>query len=584
MENRSWKILLIEDDEDDYIISRTMLAEAGCLDCSLEWMRTAEEGLAALDAKEWDVILVDYDLGSTNGLNFIDQAVSRGCQIPLILLTGRGSYQVDVEAMQRGATDFLSKKEVTPALLERAIRYAIANKTIEAALRQSQSALERRVRDRTRKLHLANRSLREEINERLRMEEQIRQQNRRITLLADLSRDLAEAGRDLQQVLNIILQSLVEHIGDVGAIMLVSDNSGKIETTTYSHHDIEGIEAIVEAMLKMSRLHEKVIEQAVQTGEILWVPETMPESMILNNYSEYQPDLSHLGVHRLLISPMKVQGNVIGTLGVARTQPGDAYTPEDQIFMEDLAGRAALAILNARLFEALESELFERMRIEKELAEVQRRLIDSVEAERLQVAQELHDVSMQELYGMIYQLPDLHSSLVNGDSEGAITYLRDGMQGVIQSLRTIAGELRPPALAPYGLEKAIRSHSQDFQEVHPDLRVRINLMPDGQQLSEPVRLALFRIYQTAMTNILRHAQATELDIRLSLDDRDVTLEIEDNGVGFHVPGRLIELARQGHLGLVSATERAEAVGGKLKVFSEPGQGTKLRVTVPLNQG
>ena len=158
------------------------------------------------------------------------------------------------------------------------------------------------------------------------------------------------------------------------------------------------------------------------------------------------------------------------------------------------------------------------------------------------------------------------------------------MQGVIQSLRTIAGELRPPALAPYGLEKAIRSHSQDFQEVHPDLKVRINLMPDGQQLSEPVRLALFRIYQTAMTNILRHAQATELDIRLSLDDRDVTLEIEDNGVGFHVPSRLIELARQGHLGLVSATERAEAVGGKLKVFSEPGQGTKLRVTVPLNQG
>ena len=108
MKNRSWKILLIEDDEDDYIISRTMLAEAGCTDCSLEWVTSAEEGLAALDDKDWDVILVDYDLGTTNGLHFIDHAVNRGCQIPLILLTGRGSYQVDVEAMQRGATDFLS--------------------------------------------------------------------------------------------------------------------------------------------------------------------------------------------------------------------------------------------------------------------------------------------------------------------------------------------------------------------------------------------------------------------------------------------------------------------------------------------
>jgi signal transduction histidine kinase len=144
-------------------------------------------------------------------------------------------------------------------------------------------------------------------------------------------------------------------------------------------------------------------------------------------------------------------------------------------------------------------------------------------------------------------------------------------------LRTLAGELRPPTLAPYGLEKAIRAHSENFQSLHPDLRLHLELAPDGQRLSEQMRLALFRIYQTAMVNIARHSQATRAIVRLELDETDVTLEIEDNGIGFQVPDRWIELARKGHLGLVSASERAEAIGGRLQVSSKPNGGTILRV-------
>ncbi len=78
----------------------------------------------------------------------------------------------------------------------------------------------------------------------------------------------------------------------------------------------------------------------------------------------------------------------------------------------------------------------------------------------------------------------------------------------------------------------------------------------------------------------RHAQADQLTIRLNLDDQLITLEVEDNGHGFNKPHRWIDLARQGHLGLVSASERAEALGGKLEIKSDPGQGTLVRASVP----
>jgi signal transduction histidine kinase len=105
-------------------------------------------------------------------------------------------------------------------------------------------------------------------------------------------------------------------------------------------------------------------------------------------------------------------------------------------------------------------------------------------------------------------------------------------------------------------------------------------MPDEQSLAEPVRLALFRIYQAALNNVARHAQAQRVDIRFRFADDEIVLEIQDDGRGFELPERWITLAREGHLGLVGAAERAEAVGGKLDVESAPGKGTCLRVIVP----
>jgi signal transduction histidine kinase len=127
---------------------------------------------------------------------------------------------------------------------------------------------------------------------------------------------------------------------------------------------------------------------------------------------------------------------------------------------------------------------------------------------------------------------------------------------------------------------AIQSHARRIHEKHPDLEIGLHLTPDGHALPEQMRLALFRIYQHALDNVLKHADASHVLVRFAIDESQVVLEVRDNGQGFDVPRRWINLARRGHLGVVGARERAEAIGGCLKVESAPGEGTVVRVMAP----
>jgi PAS domain S-box-containing protein len=125
MKNPPIKVLLIDDDEDDYILTGELLAEAKAGIYELDWANSYEKGLAIAGRSEHDVCLVDYRLGERNGVQLIREAREARITTPMILQTGRGDYDVDVEAMEAGATDYLIKHETPPARLERTIRYAV---------------------------------------------------------------------------------------------------------------------------------------------------------------------------------------------------------------------------------------------------------------------------------------------------------------------------------------------------------------------------------------------------------------------------------------------------------------------------
>jgi len=221
----------------------------------------------------------------------------------------------------------------------------------------------------------------------------------------------------------------------------------------------------------------------------------------------------------------------------------------------------------------------DQKRIELEMAELNSRLQNSVELERLRLAQELHDNPMQSLYSAIYRIEELRGA-ANPELQEALTDVKQHIQNVLQDLRVTAKELRPPTIFNFGLENAIRSHANDVLEKHPNLSIYLSLAHDRQILPEKVRLALFRIFQQSLANVLRHAKATEVHVRFSFDAEEAHLEITDNGKGFEVPSNWIDFVRQGHYGLAGAAERANALGGVFKVQSKRGNSTTLQVTIP----
>ena len=96
-----------------------------------------------------------------------------------------------------------------------------------------------------------------------------------------------------------------------------------------------------------------------------------------------------------------------------------------------------------------------------------------------------------------------------------------------------------------------------------------------------MRTILFRIYQEALNNVVRHANASAVTVRFRLGGRRALLEVQDNGAGFDLPGHWIDLARKGHLGLVGAMERARDIGGRMRIKTAPGQGTLIQAVVPI---
>jgi signal transduction histidine kinase len=147
------RILLVDDDRDDFILTKDLLEEIPNNRYQLDWVATFQEGLDAICRNEHDVYILDYQLGEKTGLDLLKEARCRGCLGPVILFTGQTNGEVDQRAMEAGAADFLEKGRIDATLLERSIRYSLQKKRYEAEL-------ERKVQERTRELAEANEALR----------------------------------------------------------------------------------------------------------------------------------------------------------------------------------------------------------------------------------------------------------------------------------------------------------------------------------------------------------------------------------------------------------------------------------------
>ena len=209
------------------------------------------------------------------------------------------------------------------------------------------------------------------------------------------------------------------------------------------------------------------------------------------------------------------------------------------------------------------------------------KVISAQEEERRRIARELHDETLQSLATLVIYADAAHHAAEHGDTDAmgeAHAALRQVAELSLTGIRNIIADLRPSLLDDLGLAAAIRwqtLHRLESAGVRTDVQIR----GEGRRLSHLVETALYRVIQEAITNILKHAAASYVEIDLDLSQEEqITARIEDNGVGFEVV--LLKADGRAGVGLFGMRERVNLVGGQLAIDSSPGEGTEVRISMP----
>jgi signal transduction histidine kinase len=247
--------------------------------------------------------------------------------------------------------------------------------------------------------------------------------------------------------------------------------------------------------------------------------------------------------------PLVVKDQVIGMITLS-SHTEAFYTEEHAQIVTAIAHQAAIAIENARLYEQAQ-----------QLAAIE---------ERQRLARELHDSVSQALYGIALGSRTARTLLDRDPARAVqpVDYVLQLAEAGLAEMRALIFELRPESLETEGLVAAL-----DKQVAATAARYGIEVLADlGEEpaLAMPEKQVFYRIGQEALHNVVKHAHASRVEVRLLRNNGTLALQISDNGVGFESNGSF-----PGHMGLVSMRERAESIGARLSVQSEPGAGTSV---------
>jgi PAS domain S-box-containing protein len=207
------------------------------------------------------------------------------------------------------------------------------------------------------------------------------------------------------------------------------------------------------------------------------------------------------------------------------------------------------------------------------------RTINAGEQERKMLAAEIHDGPVQHLTALDVKLETLHDRLVAAvpESSRMVEGVQGGLQKSILELRRLMVELHPPALRERGLDAALTDYLAGMQRAGIESHFESAL---GSRLHADIEITLYRITQEALMNVMKHANAGNVWVSMQTEDQEVTLAIRDDGDGFEMDREPNHPIGE-HYGLIGMRERAEMVGGRWEIHSVPGEGTTVRVLLPM---
>ncbi|NLG61942.1 MAG: sensor histidine kinase [Candidatus Cloacimonetes bacterium] len=250
----------------------------------------------------------------------------------------------------------------------------------------------------------------------------------------------------------------------------------------------------------------------------------------------------------------------------------------------DEAARAPLTVLADRKLARLIAtfnEMLDRTAIQrKRLREVNQRALAAAEDERLRISRELHDGTAQTLAALRVRLKLARTISDPAKQAGLLEEISEEISSAIDEVRRMARGLRPPALDMLGLAPAIESRARAIAEAG-GLRLELAVQDQERLLSPEAELAVYRIVQESLSNVVRHAGAETVFVGMQRKDGVLEIVVRDDGRGFDLDYTLDDSGRG--LGLFGMQERASYIGGTVDIDTSPGRGTEVRVRVPITE-
>jgi PAS domain S-box-containing protein len=280
--------------------------------------------------------------------------------------------------------------------------------------------------------------------------------------------------------------------------------------------------------------------------------------------------LAREGLRCHVTIPLQAKDKVLGVMNLAYAE--DRNFPNNEIQMLTSIGhQIGMAVENARLYKDLwDKEAAQQYLLGK--------LISAHEDERARIARELHDEAGQSLTALLLRLAGVEAMLPGGAErvKRDLAELQTLTASIVEEVRRLMQDLRPSLLDDQGLIPAIRSYARTQLE-RTGVKFQIDLQGVKRKLPAPTETALFRIFQEAITNIAKHAEATNGRIELRFKDSSVEAQITDDGHGFDPA---TSRGTWQTFGLLGMEERVAILGGTLRIDSQAGRGTKIHLTVP----
>jgi PAS domain S-box-containing protein len=439
-------------------------------------------------------------------------------------------------------------------------------KRADQMVRELNDELERRVQERTAQLQEVNQELRSEVEARVRAEQALRRREQ------ELEYRVGERTRELSTILNVSqnMSSTLEI--DVLMGMLLDELRRLVDYTGCAIYLVENDDLCVldyrgplprESMLQIRLPLDNAVgpSDVLARREPVIIGDLLDDSLMARLWREKATSQQRAmaGESRSWMGvPLVVKDNVIGVLRLDHKQP-HYFAPDHVEVVVGIANHAATAIENARLYQQA-----------TQLAAME---------ERQRLARELHDSVAQTFYGIALAA---HGALamLKGDRAGTmetIEYILSLANTGLTEVRALIFDLRPEALRREGLVVALSKQTDA-------LRSRNDMVVDDALGSEPdasveVKEVIYRIVQEALRNVVRHSSARRVSVRLWEQDGLVKLEVQDNGVGFD-PARVASTS----MGLRSMRDRAASLGGRVRVESTAGQGTRVYGEIPAFPG